>query len=97
VHQLGMVVVIVNDENALSRQVREPDKVGHRLSKLTYTQPQTVGRLPVDVPTVQGERPTSILVMITELEPDGIARPMEDHSPAVRQFDLHLGLLRFDR
>ena len=37
------------------------------------------------------------LVMIAELEPDGIARPVEHHTPAITQLDLHLGLMRFDR
>jgi hypothetical protein len=41
--------------------------------------------------------PSRRLVMIAELEPDGIARPMEHHTPAITQLDLHLGLMRFDR
>ena len=41
--------------------------------------------------------PSRRLVTIAELEPDGIARPMEHHTPAITQLDLHLGLMRFDR
>jgi hypothetical protein len=41
--------------------------------------------------------PSRRLVMIAELEPDGIARPMKRHTPAITQLDLHLGLRRFDR
>ena len=41
--------------------------------------------------------PSQRLVMIAELEPDGIAGPMEHHTPAITQLDRHLGLVRFDR
>ena len=41
--------------------------------------------------------PSRRLVVIAELEPNGIADPMEHYTPAVTQLDLHLGLMRFDR